>query len=53
MNNNINHLQKELSELKKFTKHKVIKLTEDIDELRNPLGEAVNDLKKENESLMK
>ena len=53
MNNNINHLQKEIEELKKFTKNKVIKITEDIDELRTPLNEAVNDLKKENESFMR
>ncbi len=47
------NLDKEFNELKSFTQKKVSRFTSDIDELKQPLGDAVEDLKKENLSFVR
>jgi hypothetical protein len=46
-------LQKEFEELRSYTQKKVTRFTSDIDDLRVPLGDAIEDLKKENVSFVR
>lgn len=46
-------MQKDLEDVKKFTKIRVTRLTQDIEELRVPFNDTVSDLKEENKSLLR
>ena len=46
LQNQMQHLQKEFEEMKTYMQKKVTRFTSDIDELKQPLSDAVEDLKK-------
>lgn len=53
LQNQVQHLEKEFEDLKSFTHKKVTRFTSDIDELKLPLNDAIEDLKKENMSFVR
>ena len=53
LQNKMQLLEKEHEELKTLTHKKVIRFTSDIDELRQPMSDAIEDLKKENVSFVR
>ena len=53
LTNQVTQLQTELEEVKQFAKSKMQRMNYDIEDLRSPVTDVVNDLKKENESFMR